>query len=217
MLAEQPQVAWPRHRRTGRLGLGIRGVVGLAVVRRAAATSGSFARIGIILVIRRIAIDDGALGCGQDAADLVGREPDRQQVDVASLLQARQRIAQQRLIPGRVLRDAVVRQAQGVFLGRGEMPQHDHRHLGDAERHRGFEPPVAGDKLARFIHQQRVCEAERQHAGFDLLQLLSRVQPGVAGVRTQFRDRAQHDLCGHPWEGHQGIRAELGVQTANSS
>ena len=74
-----------------------------------------------------------------------------QKIDLARLLQLRQCIAQQRLIPGRVLGNAVVGEPQGVPLRRRQVLQDDHRHLGDAERLRCLEPPMARDQHAVLV------------------------------------------------------------------
>jgi len=124
-----------------------------------------------------------------------------------------ERITQQRLIPGRVLGDAIIGEAQRLLLRRGEMPQHDHRHLGHAERGRGLEPPVPGYQHAVLIHQQRVGEAEGQHAGLDLLQLRRAMHAGIAGMRAQLHHRTQQDLRRHPGERHRAIRIWEWVQT----
>ena len=132
------------------------------------------------------------------------REPDGQEIDLTGLLQVRQRIAQQRLVPGRVPGDPVVGKPQGVPLRRRQVLEHDHRHLGDAERLCRLEAAMPSDQHVVLVHQQRVGEPEGEHAGLDLLDLLGRVQSGIAGVRAQFPHRTQHDLRGHPWEGHRG-------------
>jgi hypothetical protein len=155
----------------------------------------------------RVAIGHGISSRREDVVEFRGREAERRQVEIGCCLRRGQRIAQQRLVPGRVLRDAVVGEPQRLLLRGGEMPQHDRRHLLDAERHRGLEPAVTGDQHAVLVDQQRVGEAEGQHAGLDLLDLRGGVHAGIAGMRAQLRHRAQQDLRCHPGERHRTIRS----------
>ena len=52
-------------------------------------------------------------------------------------LDAGQRIAKQRLVPGGVFCDAIISKPQRFLLRGCEVLQHNHRHLGDAERRGG--------------------------------------------------------------------------------
>ncbi|WP_353213170.1 hypothetical protein, partial [Rhodovarius sp.] len=65
---------------------------------------------------------------------------------------------------------------------------------------------MPGDQHAGLIHQQWVSEAESQHAGLDLLQLLGAMHAGVASMRAQLRNRAQNDLRRHPGKRHGAIQ-----------
>jgi hypothetical protein len=160
---------------------------------------------------RRQGLGRGAVGHvisghRKDLVEFRSREAECRKVEVWCCPRRSQRIARQRPVPGRVLRDAMIREPLRLLLRGREMPQHDGRHLLDAERHRRFQPAVAGDQHARLVHQQRVGEAESQRAGLDLLQLFSAVHAGIAGMR------ARQDLRCHPGERHGSIRFAGGLQ-----
>ena len=205
MLAQQPQIAGAGDGLARRVRLGIGGIIlrRLLRLRRAVpAPLGGGRRQGL----GRVAVGHGLSSRREDVVELRGREAERRKVEVRRCLRRGERIAQQRLVPGRVLRDAVVGEPQRLLLRAGQMPERDRRHLLDAERHGGLEPAVAGDQHAGLVHQQRVGEAEGQHAGLDLLDLRGAMHARVAGVRAQLRHRAQQDLRRHPGERHRAIR-----------
>jgi hypothetical protein len=63
--------------------------------------------------------------------------------------------------------------------------------------------PIAISNETFAISAEGAWKPEGHHAGLDLFDLLGGVQPGIAGVRAQFPHRTQHNLRGHPGEGHQ--------------
>ena len=211
MVAQQPEVAGTGDGLARRLRIGIGGILRrLLRIRRASRAVPLGGIRGQSL--GRVAVGHGISSRREDVCELIRREAERAQVDVRHRLHRGQRVTQQRLVPGRVLRDAIVGEAQRLLLRRGQVAQHDHRHLGHAERHRSLEPTVPRDQHAILIHQQRVGEPEGQHAGLDLLELLGAVDARVAGMRAQLRHRTQQDLRRHPGERHDAIRFAGGLQ-----
>jgi len=129
-------------------------------------------------------------------------------------LDARQRVPQQRLVPGGVLCDAIIGKPQRFLLRGCEVPQHDHRYLGDAERFRRRQPAMACDQHAILVHQQRICEAEGLHAGHDLRELRFVMHTRIAGMRAQRGNRAELDPLGHPGKRHGGYPGRVALRFA---
>lgn len=90
-------------------------------------------------------------------------------------------------MPGGVLYDVIISNPQRFLLRGCEVAQHNHRHLGDAERFRCRKPAMARDQHTILVHQQRVGEAEGLHAGHDLREL-RRV---MGGIREGWGDDAR--------------------------
>jgi hypothetical protein len=110
--------------------------------------------------------------------------------------------ASTRQVPGGVLYDAIISNPQRFLLRGCEVAQHNHRHLGDAERFRRRKPAMARDQSAILVHQQGVGEAEGLHAGHDLRELRRVMHARIAGMRAQRGNRAALDPLGHPGKRH---------------
>jgi hypothetical protein len=88
--------------------------------------------------------------------------------------------------------------------------QHNHRHLGDAERFRRRQSAMARDQHAIFVHQERVGEAKGLHAGHDLRELCRVMHARIAGMWAQRGNRAELDPLGHPGKRHGGYPGRVG-------
>jgi hypothetical protein len=184
-LAEQPQIARPRHRLPRCLRLGVRRVVLRRPGCHRLATGNR--RAGNRAVAR--------LGCqriqpGQQPLDLRGLEPRQPEVELAHLLQLRELPREQRLVPAGVQRDAIVRKPVRRLLRLGQALAHDHRHRRQIEGFGGFQPAMPGDHLAVLVHQDRRDEAELDDRGRDLRHLLGRMRARVRGVMRPVRGGA---------------------------
>lgn len=117
--------------------------------------------------------------------DLVRREPDTlQRVPGAQLAQE---LRQRGRVPLRELMRAAVRDAERdrIQIRAGEA---NHRHLVDTELLRGLEARVAGDDLARQLHDERLQPAEAADRGRDVGDRVV-VDAGIRGIGEVQRER----------------------------
>nr|WP_267459755.1 hypothetical protein [Xanthomonas euvesicatoria] len=145
--------------------------------------------IGLPLVVRLVARDQFRQRVGVEAGD----------VEVEAFqLQGFQFDAQHRVVPTRVLGDAVVRDDQGAALRWRQVIQHDHRHDLQPEFLGGGQASVTSNDDAVAARQDRIGESELGDAGGDLRHLLLGVGARVAGVGQQLGCRPLLDLVGQP-------------------
>ncbi|KNX39877.1 hypothetical protein ROTO_35770 [Roseovarius tolerans] len=167
MIAEDPQVACPRGRIARWLGDG---------QRRHGAPGATFFSAAHVRIE------------GQQLVEFAVGKADQRQVVVVGqqLVQFRR---QQRLVPCSEFGQFIVGQTIGPALRLGQVPEHDHRRLGQPKLRRGQHPPVAGDQLAVLAHEARHGPAELGHAGSELRDLVGPVLLRVLRVRLQARKR----------------------------
>ena len=174
MLAEAPEIAGPRHR----LRRWLWGVV-LAVLR-----AGWF--------FRRAFEERIELGVG---------EAGEREVEVLGQ-QRLQLLREQRVVPGPLLCQLVIRDAVGAALSFRQMPQHDHRRFRQPELLGCQDPAVACDHLAVLGDQHRDRPAELGDGGGDPRHLVLAVLLGVVGVGLQPAERPRLDGLRREPEGH---------------
>jgi hypothetical protein len=111
MRAQQPQIAGARDRLARCLGLSIGGIIGIVANCWRGRVLGGVCGQGF----GRIAVGHGISSRREDARKFIRRETKRCEVNFRSL-DARQRITQQRLVPGGVLCDAIISKPQRFLL-----------------------------------------------------------------------------------------------------
>ena len=159
MIAQQPQIARPRHRVHRRLGNDV------------------FAGEAIALVERR-----------QQPIELLLVETGEVEIEAGGVQRVQFR-RQELLIPGTREHQLVIGDAVRPHLLGAEMRQPNDRDFGEPQVPRRQQPAMAGDHLAVLGHQQRHGPAVAGDRGGDLRHLVVRVQPRIALVRLQARDR----------------------------
>ena len=90
----------------------------------------------------------------------------------------------------------------GPALRLGQMPQHDHRRLGQPELRGGQDAAMARDQFAVVGHEARHGPAELGHAGGDLGDLIRPVRLRVAGIGLEPRQRPCLDRVRSEAQGH---------------
>jgi len=102
-------------------------------------------------------------------------------------------LGQELVVPGRVLRQAIVGDCEGPSLRGVKMFDRDGRHIGPSEFRRGKNPAMTGDHGSSGIDQHRYIEAKTRNAIRDLPNLLAAVQRRVLRIEPQPRDRLVMD------------------------
>ena len=92
-------------------------------------------------------------------------------------------------IPARVVCNLVVSNRKGAPSRRRKSRQYDHRHFRHAEELRCFVAALARDEFPILSHQQRVREAERDHAVCDLADLPVGMRLAIAQIEFDLTDR----------------------------
>ncbi len=177
VVAEDPEIARPRRR----------------VARRLRHHDRRDAR-----PLRRLAAADVE---GEQLVELGVGEAGERQVEVVG----RQRLqlgGEQRLVPCSELGQLVVADAVRLPLFLGQMVEHDHRRLGQAELGGGEDAAVAGDHLAVASDQHRIGPAELRHRRGDLRDLVRPVGLRVPGIGLQALERPMLDALRSEAQGH---------------
>ena len=182
MLAHQPEIARPRHgirRRCRRL-------VEVALV-------GFVTERGPIVIERR-----------QQAIDLAVLEAEQAEI-IGFAVQGVDLRRQRVLVPGRRQRQLIVADAIGARLICRQVLQANDGNIAQAQTLCRQQAAVAGDHRAVIGDQERRREAVTRDRGRDLRHLIIRMQPRIALVRLQARDRPPLDLLGtEAKRGHEG-------------
>ena len=173
MIAEQPQIARARHRVQRRLGNDV------------------FAGEAVAVVERR-----------QQPVEFLLVETGEVEIETGGV-QRVQFGRQQFLIPCAREHQLVIGDAVRPHLLGAEMRQPNDRDFGETQVAGRQQPSMAGDHLAVLGHQQRHGPAVAGDRRGHLRHLVVRVQPRIALVRLQARDRPLLDLLGQETErGH---------------
>ena len=174
VIAEQPEIARPRHRVHRRLGNDV------------------FAGETVALVERR-----------QQPIEFLLVETGEVEIEAGGV-QRVQFGCQELLIPGTGENQLVVSDAVRPHLLGTEMRQPNDRDFGESQVAGRQQPSMAGDHLAVLGDQQRHRPAVAGDRRRDLRHLVVRVQPRIALVRLQARDRPLLDLLGQETQRGQG-------------
>jgi len=83
------------------------------------------------------------------------------------------------------------------------MAEANDRDFAEPQLLRGLEPSMSGNHLILVINQNRVVEPKRLNALSDLMDLLSRVSPGVAWVGFEITNCREHQVFRRRWSGSQ--------------
>jgi hypothetical protein len=139
------------------------------------------------LVLGRVGLAIG--GCEQ-RLQLAGIEA--QKVEIEALVpQPGQLLCKERLIPPAVQSKLIIRDHIRPLLRRRQMPEPDHRHLGQPQLPGRHQPAVPGEDAISLVDQDRVGEAELDHRGRDLRHLVGAMCPRVALVGPEPVDRPE--------------------------
>jgi hypothetical protein len=93
-----------------------------------------------------------------------------------------QLFGEQSVVPGRVLRQAIVGNDEGLPLGLTEVIHADGGYLVQAEYLGRQEPAMPGDYPAARVDQQRHDEAESLYAARDLIDLCRTMNAGISRI-----------------------------------
>jgi len=110
------------------------------------------------------------------------------------LLECRQFLGEQFVIPSGIQREFVIGEDVGALLNFGEVIENDHRHLGQTRPQRPAQPGVSGQDAGPGLDQDGIGESEFLNATSNLLDLFVRMSSGVAVVRNQLFDRPEFDF-----------------------
>ena len=105
-----------------------------------------------------------------------------------------QLLAQEPVVPGGDLGQAIVGDHKGARLGVAEVLQADRRDLGATELPAGEQSSMAGDDLVIGVDKDRHVEPEAPDTLGDLPDLFGRVPPWVARIGFELVDRAVNDF-----------------------
>jgi len=112
------------------------------------------------------------------------------------LLECRQFLGEQFVIPSGIQREFVIGEDVGALLNFGEVIENDHRHLGQTRPQRPAQPGVSGQDAGPGLDQDGIGEPEFLNAPGKLVDLFVRMRSGVAVVRNQLFDRPEFDFGG---------------------
>ncbi len=187
VIAKDPEIVCPRRRVARRFGDGH---------RRHGAPGATF----FTVVFRDV---------GQQLVQLAVGEADQRQVEILGQ-QVVQFGRQQRLVPSAEFGELVVRDAVRPSLRLGQMPEHDHRRLGEPELRRREHPAVARDQFAVLADEAGHGPTELGHAGGDLRDLVCAMRLRVLRVGLEARQRPGLDRVRGEAQRHGGQGSSVG-------